>query len=127
MRIFFSTDIKHIRCRKLFTKEELGVTQFQQLRKNAKTYFKNNEEIEEHKAHFLRNFNDLRLDDQRNNLKQYMLLIDDKSDLENLKKMLQLYQESFNNCVHHVKEFVFGTQIMRLLYILNLPDEAVEV
>lgn len=52
---------------------------------------------------------------------------DKGDDFRALKSFLVDYHNSYNNNVHYVKEFVFGTQIMRLFYILNLPDVAVKV
>lgn len=76
----------------------------------------------------MNDFENITLDKKRNNLKEYILLIDGKADeLTTLKSYLVEYYKTYNNSVHHVKEFVFGTQIMRLLYLLNLPDEAVKV
>lgn len=114
--------------RTLFSKEELGVTQFERLRQNAITYYKNPEEIEEQKKHFVEDFENKRLDEKRDSLKQFLLLVDGSADdLNLLKSKLVEYYSTYNNSVHHVKDFVFGTQVMRLLYLLNLPDEALKV
>lgn len=114
--------------RTLFTREELGVTQFERLRENAFNYCGKPEDIVKYKKELLNDFENITLDKKRNNLKEYILLIDGKPDeLAALKSYLVEYYKTYNNSVHHVKEFVFGTQIMRLLYLLNLPDEAVKV
>ena len=114
--------------RTLFSREELGVTQFERLRQNAINHFKSAEEIDDYKKQFVSDFGNMRLDEMRNNLKQYIMLIDGKPDeFSTLKSLLVEYYKTYNNSVHHVSEFVFGTQIMRLIYLLNLPDEAIKV
>lgn len=70
----------------------------------------------------------MRLDEKRDKLKEFIFLMEGTDeDLRALKSLLVDYHNAYNNNVHYVKEFVFGTQIMRLFYILNLPDVAVEV
>lgn len=114
--------------RTLFSREELGVTQFERLRENAINFCGKSEDIVEYKMKLLKDFENLALDKKRNNLKEYIFLIDGKADeLATLKSYLADYYKTYNSSVHNVKEFVYGTQIMRLLYILNLPDEAVKV
>lgn len=56
-----------------------------------------------------------------------MLIDKNPDDLATLKSILIQYQDSFNHSVHSVKDFCFGTQIMRIFYLLNLPDDAVKV
>lgn len=114
--------------RTLFSREELGVVQFERLRQNTINRFKSAEEIEDYKKQFVSDFTNMRLDEMRDNLKQYIMLIDGKPDeFSTLKSLLVEYYKTYNNSVHHVSEFVFGTPIMRLLYLLNLPDEAIKV
>ncbi|XP_055309558.1 pentatricopeptide repeat-containing protein 2, mitochondrial-like [Sitodiplosis mosellana] len=121
-------DLKLMPIRTLFTREELGVTQFERHRQNAHADYIIPEQIEEYKQRFVKEFENMRLDEMRNNLKQYILLIDGKPDEFNtLKSLLTDYYKTYNNSVHHVSDFVFGTPIMRLLYFLNLPDEAVKL
>lgn len=104
------------------------MTQIEGLRQNAKNKFKDDSEIENYKAWFTGNFSKLLLDEKRDHLKEFILLLDGKSDeLKTLKSLLAEYQETYNSNVHHVKEFIFATQIMRMFYLLNLPDEAVKV
>lgn len=70
----------------------------------------------------------LKLHEQRNSLKKFIYIMNNnENDLKNLKDLLVKYYNSYNNNVHFVKEFTFATQIMRLFYVLNLPDKAVEV
>lgn len=72
--------------------------------------------------------NNYRLYEQRDHLKNFILIIDNKAeDLQNLKEALSSYQKAFNSQVHNVKDFCFGTPIMRLFYLLNLPDDAIRV
>lgn len=114
--------------RNLFSREELGVTQIEKLRQNAQNNFKNDSEIENYKKWFTGNFSKLLLDEKRDNLKEFILLLDGQPDeLRTLKSLLMEYQETYNSNVHHVKEFIFATQIMRMFYLLNKPDDAVEV
>lgn len=114
--------------RTLFSREELGVTHFEQLRKKTINYYKSAEEIAEHKNQLIKDFEIVRLDAKRDILKTYIPLIDGKADeLNTLKTMLVEYYKIYNNSVHYVKDFVFGTQVMRLLYLLNLSDEAIKV
>lgn len=102
--------------------------QIEQLQKNTRQNFQKDNEIEFYLKWFDNNFPKLSLNEKRDNLKQYILLIDGKPDeLEKLKSYLMEYQNTYNNSVHHVREFVFGTPIMRLLYLWNLPDEAIKV
>lgn len=105
----------------------MGVTQFEGFRQNVIVNFKSPEQIEEHKKNFIKDFDNLQLAEKRNQLKQYILLIDNANELNTLKTLLLEYYNAYNNSVHNVKEYVFGTTIMRLLYILNLPDEAIQV
>lgn len=114
--------------RNLFTREELGLTNFEQLRQKAFDEFKNPADIEEYKKNFPEIFPNLLLDEKRDNLKKFIFLADSKSDdLEAIKSALLEYQNTYNNIVHYVKDFCFGTQIMRLFYLLDLPDDAVKV
>lgn len=84
--------------------------------------------IEQFKENLLVDFKDLKVHQQRNNLKKFMFLVNNNEvDLNNLKALLLEYYSSYSSNVHFVKEFVFATEIMRLFYILNLPDKAVEV
>lgn len=68
------------------------------------------------------------MNEKRDFLKEYILMIDENSDdLKTLRSLLLQYQDAYDHNVHNVKEFCFGTQIMRMFYLLNLPDEAVKV
>lgn len=126
--MFFFLDLKLMPVRTLFTKEELGVTRFERLREDTIATFQSPEQVEEYKKQFVTNFGDMRLDEMRDNLKKYIMLIDGKPDeLNTLKSLLVNYYKTYNSSVHHVSEFVFGTPVMRLLYHFNLPDEAVKV
>ncbi|XP_031617089.1 pentatricopeptide repeat-containing protein 2, mitochondrial-like [Contarinia nasturtii] len=119
-------DARFIYTRTLYTRDELGVVHFEKLRADAFKQFKNLESAIEYKEGIISNFDNYQLDQQRDNLKHYILLIDGKKDeLNTLKRFLIKYTDNFNNNTHRVKPFVFGTQIMRLFYFLNLPDEAV--
>lgn len=69
-----------------------------------------------------------KLYEQRDYLKNLILIIDNKAeDLQLLKEALLSYRKAFNSQVHNVKDFCFGTPIMRLFYLLNLPDDAMRV
>lgn len=114
--------------RTLFSRDELGVTQVERVRQKIHSQFESPEQIESSKKNFVESFPNLLLNDKRNNLKEYMMLITkNPDDLMQLKSILIQYQDSYNHSVHNVKEFCFGTQIMRLFYLLNLPDDAVKV
>lgn len=114
--------------RHFFTKLELGVIQFENYRQNILNNFKSPKEIEVYKKNSINEFANLKLDEQRDKLKEFIFLIDNREeDFKALKLFLMQYHNAYNNNVHNVKEFVFGTQIMRVFYILNLPDEAVRV
>lgn len=81
-----------------------------------------------HKKRFVDNFSDLMLNEKRDHLKEYILLLDKSpDDLKTLKSLLIQYHEIYFNVAHNVKDFCFGTQIMRMFYLLNLPDEAIKV
>lgn len=123
---FFRYNIVPVRT--LYSREELGVTQIESVRQKIRNQFKGPEEIETGKRNFIESFPNLLLDEKRNNLKEYIMLIDkNPEDFETLRSILIQYQDSYNHSVHSVKEFCFGTQIMRLFYLLNLPDDAVKV
>lgn len=98
------------------------------VRQRIHDLFQSPERIESIKKNFVESFPNLLLDEKRNSLKEYIMLIDkDSADLATLKSILIQYQDAYNHSVHSVKEFCFGTQIMRMFYLLNLPDDAVKV
>ena len=114
--------------RTLFSREELGVTQMESYRKNIINQFESPETIDSYKKEFIENFPNLLLIEKRNNLKEYILLMDkNPDDLKALKSMLLQYTNAYNSSVHNVRDFCFGTEIMRMFYLLNLPDDAVKV
>lgn len=81
-----------------------------------------------YKKNFVTDFNDLVLDEKRNHLKKYIVLFDKTTDdVKTLKSLLIKYHDIYYSQTHNIKEFCFGTQIMRMFYLLNMPDEAVKV
>lgn len=84
--------------------------------------------MDEWKQQIYENFENFTLAEQRDILKQYIYIINAETDeLKILKSCLIQYYEAYNNKMHSVSEFVFGTEIMRLLYLFNRPNEAIEV
>lgn len=76
----------------------------------------------------MENYTEQFIDEKRNKLKEFILLTNcQPNDLMVLKKCLADYHEDYNKSVHNVTDFCFGTQVMRLFYILNLPEEAINV
>lgn len=127
MKLFEFLFEKIVPMRTLYSRDELGVTQIEGVRQNVHSKFKNPEDIESYKKKFIESFPELLLDEKRNYLKEYIMLVDKSpEDLKTLKSILLQYQDSYNHSVHSVKEFCFGTQIMRIFYLLNLPDDAVQ-
>lgn len=90
--------------------------------------FQDSEQIETAKKKIVEKFPNLLLKEQRMSLKKYIMLIDtNPDDLLTLKSLLIQYQDSYDLSMDQGEEFCFGTQIMRLFYLLNLPDDAVKV
>lgn len=72
--------------------------------------------------------NNYKLYELRDNLKNFILIIDNKAeDLQHLKEALLSYQKAYHSQVHNVNDYCFGTPIMRLFYLLDLPDDALRV
>lgn len=114
--------------RTLFSKEELGILQIQSLRQKASEQYENADSIAVYKQKIGDDFSELRLDVKRDEIKNFILLMDcTPEEISTLKALLLDYQNVYNNTVHHVKQFVFGTQIMRICYICNKPDVALNV
>lgn len=104
------------------------MTQVERVRQRIQDQFQSPEQMESSKKDFVESFPNLLLDQKRNHLKEYIMMINENpDDLATLKSILIQYQDSFNHSVHSVKDFCFGTQIMRIFYLLNLPDDAVKV
>lgn len=114
--------------RNLFSKQELGIVHFEAKREDAQQKFRNPNELEIHKQMFVKNFANYQLSDKRDELKEYIFLMEGKEDeFTTLKSLLLDYTYLYNNSDHRVKKFEFGTPIMRLLYLLNLPDQVIKV
>lgn len=118
--------------RTLFTREELGVYHFENLRKQAIEKFTSPASIDQYKQNIISNFNNMSVDVQRNSIKEYIYLSDGKTEeLTTLKTFLIEYTNNYSNrdltLYKNVKDFIFGTQILRLLYFFNLPDQAIKV
>lgn len=125
-KYFFHFQLVPIRT--LFSREELGVIQIESVRQKIRHKFGSPEDIEASKKNFVDRFPNLLLNEKRDFLKEYIMLIDKSpDDLQALKSILVQYQDAYNHSVHSVKDFVFGTQIMRIFYLFNLPDDAVKV
>lgn len=114
--------------RTLFSKEELGILQIQNLRQKAAEQYENGDSIAVYKQKITNDFSALRLDIKRDEIKNFILLMDcTPEEISTLKTLLHDYQNVYNNTVHHVKQFGFGTQIMRICHIFNKPDAALSV
>lgn len=114
--------------RTIFSKEELGVVQFQQLRKKEQNEFKNNEEVTAYKQKVIQDFDEMFLCDKRDSLKKIIHLMDgDTEEITPLKSFLVKYHHDYHNTIHHVNQYCFGAGIMRMLYLHNLPDVAMQV
>lgn len=114
--------------RTLFSKEELGILQIQNLRQKALEQYANGDSIAVYKQNIINDFSRLRLDIKRDEIKNFILLMDcTPEEISTLKMLLLDYQNVYNNTVHYVKQFGFGTQIMRICYIFNKPDAALNV
>lgn len=104
------------------------MTQVENIRQTILNRFEGPKDVDSYKQKFIENFPNLLLDEKRDNLKEYIMLIDKNSDdLKTLKSILLQYQDAYDHSIHNVKEFHFGAQIMRMFYLLNLPDDAVKV
>lgn len=124
----FFCQLKIVPIRTLFSREELGVTQIESLRRRVLHQFDGPAAVDLHKKNFVANFTGLMLEEKRDKLKEYIVLIDRTSDdLKSLKSLLIQYYDAYYNVAHNVNDFCFATQIMRMLYLLNIPDEAVKV
>lgn len=98
----------------------MGVVQFESERKETCDQFKNSTEIEDFKKNMIENFDSFTVDVQRDSLKRYIHLMNGQSDeLNIMKTTLIKYNEAYHSKMHKVTEFVFGTEIMRLMYFLN--------
>lgn len=111
----------------MYSKEELGVTQIENIRQRVLNLYKSPEDVDLYKKNFIESFSALLLNEKRDKLKDFILLLDGSHDLESLESILVQYQDAYNHSVHNVKDYCFGTQIMRMFYLLNLPDDAVKV
>lgn len=109
----------------MYSKEELGITQFESLRAEADRECTDKIEF---KSFLEKNFDGMFLSDKRNNLKQFVQLMDGSvNDFQLFKTCLTKFQWEYNNTQHNLSPFSFGTSVMRLMHWLNQPDAAILV
>lgn len=116
--------------RLLYTRKELGIIHFENLRYEARSSFEKTDDIEKYKSAIGHFFTDLPLNQKRDELKKFIALIDNNDndhELFVLKELLQAYNTEYHAIAHKVKSFSFGAPIMRLLYWRNSPDLALQV
>lgn len=116
--------------RLLYTRKELGIIHFENLRLEAQNSFEKTEDIVQYKSSIGQFFMDLPLNQKRDELKKFIVLIDNNDndhELVVLKEILQAYNTEYHSIAHKVKSFTFGAPIMRLFYWRNSPDLALQV
>lgn len=116
--------------RLLYTKKELGITHFENLRHEAQNSFETAEDIQQYKISIGQFFTELPLNQKRDELKKFIVLIDNNDndhELVVLKELLLAYNTEYHSTTHKVKAFSFGAPIMRHFYWRNSPDLAIQV
>lgn len=80
------------------------------------------------KAKIVGTFDNLELYEQREKLKIFIYSTEFcPQDLEVLIQLLIKYEHSYNQEMHQLTEFFFGTEIMRTCHLLDEPDIALKV
>lgn len=135
----------HVKCfrpilntiskRSFFSEKELGVDDLRQNRLKVRGRIeKQNEDINLHKMDLIESFPNRSIKEKTDQLYEYILLTDSaRDDLNMLKSLLVQYQNDIvavapsTDDTHNWTEFHVGTSIMRMFYLLNFPDAAIEV
>ncbi|XP_031632916.1 uncharacterized protein LOC116346825 [Contarinia nasturtii] len=111
-----------IRC--LFSREELGIVDFARARTEVKKFLGNVEFYKANFAHKFLNDEDCFYEDLKNGLKDFIFIIENTElDIVHLKEALTLLAKKQNE--YAGDKFRFGPVIMRALYYLDMPDEAI--
>lgn len=113
--------------RTLFSREEIGIVDFEKERSATREKIQNTSDLNAYKEFVPTKFPTLKLDEKRDELKTFLMAIDgDSNELKTLKTMMRDYNIEYNSKVHSVSPYCFGTPIMRLFYIIDSPDLALE-
>lgn len=126
---------KVISKRSFFSEKELGVDDLRQNRLKVRIRIeKQNDDIDLYKMNLIKKFPDRSIKEKTDQLYEYVLLTDlNRDDLNMLKSVLVQYQNNIvaaaprDDDVQSWTEFHVGTSVMRLFYLLNYPDAAIEV
>lgn len=125
--------------RSFYAEQELGIDGMKRMRQQIFDRFKKRNDVNAHKTNLIENFANSSLHDQRDHLKQLILLMDKKpDDLNTLKSILVQYPSAAINTTDNSSannddtsqrqsEFCFGTSIMKMFHMLDIPDVAIEV
>lgn len=114
-----------ILIRSFYSEQELGVDNIRQMRKEVLDRFKTRKNVELHKINLVKSFPNLSIEEKRDQLKEFILIFDlNGDDYSNLKSMLVQHQEA--GAVSGSTDD-FGTSIMRMFFLLNCLDGAIEV
>lgn len=132
----FDLSLKILPLRTFYAEQELGVDSIKRMRQQIFGRFEKRNDVNSHKRNLIKNFSNSSLDKRSDHLKELILLLDkNPDDLNMLKSILVQYQNTTttstnnNNDVNNNQqtEFCFGTSLMRMFYLLDFPDGAVEV
>lgn len=132
----FQPSFKIHPIRSFYADQELGVDDIKRMRQQILDRFEKRNDVNIHKNNLVKNFRISSIKDQRNHLKELILLLNEKrDDLNSLKSILVQYPKAATTDNNSTKtsnhrqhsEFCFGTAIMKMFHLLDHPDGAIEV